>query len=404
MTQLYNQDQAYTSGQDNSDGSGIGKLRTLATNNQILGQSFTPSVTGVCSVFAFVMKKIGTPTGNIWVEIRADGADPTVTTLLATSNTINAVSGVLTGYDAVYFTFPTPPTLTSGTNYWALLIGDYSYGASDNVYVAIDTSSPTYAGGSFGRYGNGGAAWEDVATYNTLFREYTTASPNINLQDKTGVNNVVYNSGVVASTSVPSTLAGARVSAEFGADDRLTIFDNSTIRITGSVTIEGWAWNDGSEGLVMWNKYAPTNAGYSFYVQGDDSLIFNASTDGTTNWFKYSASNAFDLSAWHHYAMVYDASGPTIYAYKDGIAVALPNGGGTVGGSIYASTRFGEIYSTEPSSGILRLCDVRIWDTARTIGQINANMNRFLLGNESHLMANYQFQPVANSISNSFFI
>lgn len=399
----YTQDQAYTSGQDNDD-TGVGKLRISATNNQIIGQSFTPATTGQCGAFAFILKRIGSPTGNVWVEIHADGADPTAATLLATSNTVNAVSGVLTGYDAVYFTFPTPPTLTSGTVYWALLYGDYSYGAAANVFIATDTSSPTYAGGSYGRYGNGGAAWETLGTYDTLFRQYVVGGTPINVKDKTGVNDIVYNSGVVASTSVPSTLSGARFSAEFSQDDRLTILDNSTIRIIGSVTVEGWMWNSGNEGVVLWNKYSPVagNAGYSTYIQGDESMIFNASTDGSANWFRYTNSAVFDLNAWHHYAWVYDASGPTVYMYKDGVPVSIPNTSGTAG-AIYASTWYAEMFNTS-SSGVARLCDVRVWDTVKTSGEINANMNRFLRGNESHLVANYQFQPAADSITSSFFL
>jgi hypothetical protein len=86
----YSIDQEYVVGQDNDDaGTGVGKLRTGTNNNTILGQSFTPSATISMNKIRLYLKKVGTPTGNLTVEIRADGADPTVAALQATSSVFN---------------------------------------------------------------------------------------------------------------------------------------------------------------------------------------------------------------------------------------------------------------------------------------------------------------------------
>lgn len=169
----YNLDQSYTTGQDNND-LGIGKLRIVADNNQILGQSFTPALSGSLNRVELYLKRIGSPSGNIWVEIHSDGADPTAAAQQGSdSATVNATSGVSTSYDYVAFDFVTPIVLTPGTEYWMLLYGDYSYGSTDNVYWGVDTSSPSYTGGHFGRFGNGGTIWEDLTTYEGLFKQYS---------------------------------------------------------------------------------------------------------------------------------------------------------------------------------------------------------------------------------------
>lgn len=122
------------------------------------------------------MKKVGSPTGNIAVEIRADGADPSSATLLGTSSNVD-VSTVSGSYDYVAFDFPTPVTLTPATEYWVILTGTYTEAVDVGVYWGLDTSSPAYAGGIAGRYGNGSAAWEDIPTYDGLFKQYSDDVP-----------------------------------------------------------------------------------------------------------------------------------------------------------------------------------------------------------------------------------
>lgn len=168
----YNLDQSYDTGQDNADGSGIGNLRRAANNNTKVAQSFTPTLLGPTNRIELYMKKVGSPTGNIAVEIRADGADPSSATLYATSSNVD-VSTVSTSYVYQAFDFSSPPTLTPGVKYWAILTGTYTEAIDVGVYVGIDTTSPSYSGGNYGRYGNGSAAWEDVSTYDMLFKQYS---------------------------------------------------------------------------------------------------------------------------------------------------------------------------------------------------------------------------------------
>lgn len=162
-------DQSYTTGQDNADS--IQNLRRATNNTEIVGQSFTPTITGGLPRFDLYIKKIGTPTGNIWLEIHADGADPTVATQLGADSATIDVSTVSTSYDYVPFIFTAIPIL-AGTKIWGLIYGDYTLSTSNGIVVGTDTSSPSYAGGNAGRWGNGGAAWEDLTAYDSLFKQY----------------------------------------------------------------------------------------------------------------------------------------------------------------------------------------------------------------------------------------
>lgn len=170
----HNLDQSYDTGQDNADS--IQNLRRASNNTEIVGQSFTPVLTGPLNRVEFYIKKIGTPTGNIWMEIHADGADPTAAAQQGLDSATIDVSTVSTSYDYVAFDFANI-TLTPGVEYWALLYGDYTLSTSNGIVVGTDTSSPSYAGGHAGRYGNGAAAWEDITTYDTLFKTYHDDPP-----------------------------------------------------------------------------------------------------------------------------------------------------------------------------------------------------------------------------------
>lgn len=165
----YNLDQSYTVGQDNADS--IQNLRRAANNTEVVGQSFTPTLTGPLNRVELYIKKIGSPTGNIWAEIHSDSADPTSATQQGLDSALLNVASISTSYAYVAFDFANIQ-LTVGVEYWVLLYGDYTLSSSNGIVVGTDTSSPAYAGGIAGRYGNGAAAWEDISTYDTLFKTY----------------------------------------------------------------------------------------------------------------------------------------------------------------------------------------------------------------------------------------
>lgn len=162
-------DQSYTTGQDNADS--IGNLRRAANNTEIVYQSFTPTQSGRLTQFDFYLKKIGSPSGNIWCELWST-YDDSGAQIGGDSGTLAAGSQSGT-YGYVSFSWTSNiPVITASTVYWMRIYGDYTLSSTDSIVIGIDTSSPAYAGGNYGRYGNGGAAWEDTPTYDTLFKQY----------------------------------------------------------------------------------------------------------------------------------------------------------------------------------------------------------------------------------------
>lgn len=258
----YNLDQSYTTGQDNDD-SGIGKHRITSTNNQILGQSFTPTLSGKLNRVELYIKRIGSPSGNIWVEIHSDGADPTAAAQQgADSATVNATSGVGTSYAFVAFDFVSGITLSAGTEYWMLLYGDYSLSSTDNVYWGVDTSSPSYSGGIFGRYGNGASAWEDITTYDGLFKTY-------------------HDDPVTTSTSTTSTSSSTSTSttSTSSSTSKTTSTSTSTSRTTTSTSTTSTSTTSSSTSTTTTST--TTTWQYDFKIDSPDFGLMRLDIDRT---------------------------------------------------------------------------------------------------------------------------
>lgn len=125
------------------------EITTTVETYDLLAQSF--QVTGaqtVGSVTAY-LKKVGSPTGNLTVEIQADSTgEPSGTAISnGTSGTV-AASTLTTSFADTSFTFATPPSLSGSTTYWLVLKTADSQSATNYVAWGADTSTPGYADGS----------------------------------------------------------------------------------------------------------------------------------------------------------------------------------------------------------------------------------------------------------------
>lgn len=136
------------------------------------GQSITGDGNELKSVL-FHLHKIGSPTGSAKVELFAHsgtfGSSSVGTgSALATSDTID-VSTLIQDtdtnvFDPIRFNFSTPFTLVDGTNY--VITVTYTNGSSTNqVGVAIDTTSPTHAGNA----SSFTTIWSSAGTIDLLF-------------------------------------------------------------------------------------------------------------------------------------------------------------------------------------------------------------------------------------------
>ena len=156
------------------------------------------------------------------------------------------------------------------------------------------------------------------------------------------------------------------------------------------ITIEAWIYQtsfaaNSFDGVIVAKDATPAN-GYTLRCGGAGILSF-ALGDGT-NWFEVtSSSGALKLNTWQHVAGVFDGSNATLYI--DGAASGTVNASGrsiaTTNKNLYigGSNEFYRFFTGN-------IDEVRIWNIARTSGQINSAMHTDLTGDNTGLAAYYR--------------
>jgi hypothetical protein len=159
--------------------------------------------------------------------------------------------------------------------------------------------------------------------------------------------------------------------------------------------------------LEAWIK-APSQGGSCIICQhffpGENRFQFMISSD-KLRWEKGNSSSPVGISStttigddqWHHVAATRDATGNVIL-YVDGVQ----DGTGTDNLPFYGSTtNIGERILTNGGHFLGNIDEVRIWSGARTQGEIQSTMNQELVGNETGLIAYYNFNQGTAGGNNS---
>lgn len=133
-----------------------GNLR-YNTNNTALAQTVTPSA-GDLDWAVLKMWKMGSPVGDMWLELRNVVSGKPGSTVHATSE-VKAAADVLGagGPQVEWWNWPTPYTVDGVTQYAVVLQGDYPISTVNYIRWGADNTSPTYAGGTFCQYN--GSTW-----------------------------------------------------------------------------------------------------------------------------------------------------------------------------------------------------------------------------------------------------
>jgi len=135
------------------------------SDNYGRAQQFIPTTAGLTQV-GIDLKKVGSPTGTLTVTIRTDSSDYPSGTILAT-DTLD-VSTLTTAY--LEYLFDVPCTLTPGTKYWVVMMGETAWDADNDINNgAISISSDYYRA----RY-NGSWSYHDKS-YHHSCRLYVTS-------------------------------------------------------------------------------------------------------------------------------------------------------------------------------------------------------------------------------------
>ncbi|MFN4256240.1 MAG: LamG domain-containing protein [Saprospiraceae bacterium] len=166
----------------------------------------------------------------------------------------------------------------------------------------------------------------------------------------------------------PLSLAGNALNFD-GTNDYVTIPNESNFDFTNTMTVE------------VWTKLNPSSTSFLTLIsKGDDSWRLHCfpnqnkiqfGTSGLSNT-GLSSTTSVSEGNWHHIAAVFTGTQKLIYI--DGNLDASTSVTGTIGNSAY-QVAFGENLQLTGRYYNGSLDEVRIWSTARTQAQIQANMN-----------------------------
>lgn len=151
---------------------GTFNLRAVTQNAEELAHKFTSTVALRIGKVEISMNKSGSPTGNIFAKLYADGATPG--TLLSTGTNVDV--STLPG-TADYIALPfagNAQILAAGTSYWIAVAGDWT--ASDTNFVVVSMSTPDDGGLEINKLVS--STWSVASVDNAMdYKEYYDDTP-----------------------------------------------------------------------------------------------------------------------------------------------------------------------------------------------------------------------------------
>lgn len=178
-----------------------------------------------------------------------------------------------------------------------------------------------------------------------------------------------------------------------GDNDYVTLQNESSFDFTNQMTVEFWM-----------NSNVTPQQWDALVVKGDESWRV-ALTDsgklaftGTGAFSDFFSTTTVTDGSWHHIAVSYNGSNAKIYI--DGVEENSVSATGSLNNSDFAVS-FGENLQQTGRFYKGNLDDVRIWNVARTMAQINQTKNCELQGIEIGLVAYYKFNQGTSGANNS---
>ena len=206
------------------------------------------------------------------------------------------------------------------------------------------------------------------------------------------------------SLAVPVTVTRSQ-SLHFGGSDYVTLPSSaSLVNFGNQVTMEAW---------VKMDSYPSPGAGFNILSSGNENeyvlgLLASGKIGVTMDYINpqvnamFIGKSSLLPNIWYHLAVVYDGSVESIY-----INGALDTSFVTAGGNVHVN-RVDNIsigvytwnnYANHNGYMVGLIDEVRVWNIGRTQNQIQTNMNKSLVGNESGLMGYWKFD--GNAIDSS---
>lgn len=147
-------------------------LRSAASTNIKIGQTWQPATTGLRDKFAVQLQRTGSPSGRIKLGVYATAAGAPTGAALFYSDNLDA-SLVATSLQYIAFPCRNPSSLTAGTKYALILEGDYTESGANNISWGRNTGADNYANGEV--YTFDGTTWSAGGANNDfVFKDYVT--------------------------------------------------------------------------------------------------------------------------------------------------------------------------------------------------------------------------------------
>lgn len=185
----------------------------------------------------------------------------------------------------------------------------------------------------------------------------------------------------IACLSGAKAQTGAALNFD-GVDDYFKSDTSSALALAVEGTVEGW-FRTSSDGEII-RLNTPADYGMEAGLSGG-KFYFNAYLGGWNN-FTWSAGPALNDGAWHHFAMV--AGGTMAWAYVDGVLT------GSVTGSAPLNTGAASVHvGSHPALLAFfngDIDEVRVWNRALCLPEIQNNMTGELMLPQSGLVAYYR--------------
>ena len=223
------------------------------------------------------------------------------------------------------------------------------------------------------------------ATYSYTFTQTVNLSvyQNYNILCYTGMTGDSDPTNDTTLKNFSNFAIGTNFGVAFSGIESVSITDSTYLNPTTALTVEAWvnasAWvgGVGTEGIVTKSSNSP-DKGYNITCGDNGRVKFQISDNG--GWKSVESSHILLSNRWYHVAGVFNGS--SIKLYVNGELIA-----GTYASAIAPST-----VPVMIGSGLHGTIDeVRIWNTARTQSELQANMAVSLTGNETGLVAYYKF-------------
>jgi hypothetical protein len=196
-----------------------------------------------------------------------------------------------------------------------------------------------------------------------------------------------------------------------GSNDHVAVFTNAGgLNNLQSGTIEMWVKWTGTQDQdnASVNLFGAVLARQQDGVFSNHVIGLNAANPASANiiWRPYAAGTTAIVSSitagndvWNHIAIVYSSGSHTMYV--NGIQAGTSTNTGTIANDAGIALTIGAWVGAGGSFSTSTIDEVRIWNTMRTCTEIRSTMNCELLGNETGLVAYYDFNQGTASGNNT---